>query len=311
MLILSRPPVQPPTIPDIWIPITSTWTGWNGAKFELTSGAGGVAFSAGVVGLHEPQMTRFVSQSRAVHGERLRGWRAVPRDVRWPVWVYADSSLEWQDTYSRFMDSVHPEFEGVWRVEYAGSYRELRLTGVFDEDHEYEVDPHVMGWELYGVKLRAAQPFWTGAPVTRGPWTGATPVDFYGESGGPPFYLSSSSTLADATMNNPGDVPAYPVWTIDGELDDIKVGVGDVLIEPSDVDSGKRLVIDTDPRNVTALLGDIPGDGETFEGEDVTQALGFQPFAPIPPGGEVPIHIEGAGAGSVTCTLVPLYRRAF
>lgn len=316
-LILSSPPVTPPAAADLFPGYVSEWI-FEGRTWNLNDWQSGVFLDTrGVEGLHNPVVEKFASTARGIHGKRRRGWRASARDVFWPVQVFADRSTdEWLVRQREFFNTIRPDREGVWRVSHNGRARTLRLTGVFNDSYAYELDPLREGWAPYGVALEADQPFWEGDAVTRGPWKGADAVNFYGgdesgATGATPFYLSAAETLADATMSNPGDVDAYPVWTIDGDLDDIQVGVGDVVVEPANVDAGKRLVIDTDPRNTTALLGDIPSEGEPFTGADVTAALGFQSFAPIPPGGSVPIHVEGVGAGSVTCTLTPLYFRAF
>jgi len=312
MLIFSRPLPAPPVPFEAFSPYQLTWTGWDGSVWNLSDWESGLFLdNRGIEGLHFPVLTKFSSTSRAVPGLRRRGWRAEERKVFWPLQVYAESSKEWLASYRSFFKTIRPDQEGVWSCTVDGQTRTLRLTGTFTDSHAYEIDPLYEGWSPFGVRLEAAQPYWEGSPVTRGPWKGADPMDFYGESGAPDFHISSSATIGNASMTNPGDVAAYPVWTIDGELDDIAVGVGDLLIEPADVDAGKRLVIDTDPRNATALLGDIPADGEEFEGVDVTQSLGFQRFSPIPPGQSVPLHVEGIGDGSVSCTLKPLYFTAF
>lgn len=307
-LILAQPPVQPPIAAPTWQGVTLEWEGHDGSLWDLTTGNGGAVLDTAfgeIEGLHEPRITKFTSESYAIPGNRVLGYRAVARDVFWPVLIYADSSDQWNDTYGRFFRSIHPQREGIWRATYAGKTRTLRLTGVYDRPGGSALSPHTIGWARYGVQLEASQPYWEGAPVSAGPWKGADPQNFFGGDGSPsgatPFVISKSQTIGSATITNPGDVPAYPVWTITGELDDVEVGIGDAVISPPDVNSGDTLIIDTNPRNVQAAL----------DGVNVSATVGFLDLEPIPPGESVPVHVQGTGAGSVSCTLVPLFHRAF
>ena len=261
----------------------------------------------GVQGLHFPRMTKFESKSAAVPGVRQRGFRTEKRAVVWSLQIWGEDSADWVERMGEFFDSIHPTREGVWRVRVGDSVRQLRLTGVFDEDHLYEFDPVFDAWSPYAVRLEAAQPYWEGEKITRGPWRTENPVPFFP---GPPFTISPGATAANATISNPGDVEAYPVWVIDGPWTHVAVGVGGRVIDvPFEIEEGRRLRIDTDPRNVTAMLG--PDDGSAFVWEDVTKQLGFQRTTPVAPGGSLPVTIDATGAGSVAVELVPLYFRAF
>lgn len=302
VLIFTGPPVSAPRAVSPWQASSVQWVGVDGSVWDLVSGAEGVVLLFdGVEGLHSPVLTKYSSESRAVPGVRARGWRATSREVFWPVLVYGDSSEAWRDTYARFFNSIRPDVEGVWRVGFGGAKRELRLTGTYDDSHRFVTDPHKGGWAQFGVTLEAAQPYWTGEPVQRGPWTASAPVDFINGTA-PPFNIGMSTAVGSATIPNPGDVDAYPVWTVTGPLTGIELGVGTRVINvPFAVDAGEVLVIDTDPRNLTA----------TLDGVDVTADLGFQSFAPIPTGAEVSLHVEATGTGSIRAALTPLYFRAF
>ncbi|MTE24823.1 hypothetical protein [Microbacterium sp. ZXX196] len=255
----------------------------------------------GVEGMHFPTVTKHKSTSRSVPGARVRGWRTEARDVFWPIWIWGERSTEFLEKYEAFFRTIHPVNAGTWRVGFDGAFRELSLTGTFSDPHAYARDPVFDAWSSYGVTLEAAQPYWSGSPIARS-WRSANPVDFFDPAGSPPFHISPSATFADAQITNPGDVEAYPRWVIEGPLDPVIVGVDGVeVLVPFPLSDGSVLVIDTDPRNVTA----------TLNGSDVSQELGFQRFAPIPPGGSVPLSITAGGGGRVSIELVPLYFRAF
>ena len=80
---------------------------------------------------------------------------------------------------------------------------------------------------------------------------------------------------------------------------------------PFDVPPEKRLAISTDPTREYAALGDIPEPDQPFAGDDVSAALGFQLFAPVPARGSTPLTIQGLGTGAIAVELTPLHWTAF
>lgn len=303
VLTLSAPPVAPPVPPAQWSGLGIEWEAPDGTVWDLTDPDSGVVLVRdGVEGFHFPRIEKHSSQSRAIPGKRSRGWRAQAREVFWRVYIYRNSSAEWLALYQAFFDSIHPDRAGIWRVTAGGQTRELHVTGVFADTVSYDRDPLYRGWALYGVTLEADQPYWAGPSERRGPWRAPDPVPFFDPAGSPPFHISSGGTFATARIPNPGDVDAWPVWTMVGPLDPVEVGVGSTVVQvPFPVLEGQTLRLDTDPRNVTA----------TLDGDDVTRELGFQRFAPVRPGGDVPLHVAAAGGGTVSVELRPLYFRAF
>lgn len=303
VVILSRPPVAPPVPTSQWVGMTVVWFGADGSVWDLASGAGGVVLeNEGTEGLHNPVVSKFSSKSRVVPGSRLRGWRTESRDVFWPVLVYSNAnSDEWKGRYRSFFKSIHPEIPGRWRIGHGGTYRELELTGVFDDPHAFQHDPLVFGWEKFGVALEAEQPYWSGEPLQLGPWKQPETGEFFGDTGAPDFFISSSTEIGRARISNPGDVDAWMTWKCVGPLSGIEIGIGDsVATVPFDLSEGEVLVIDTDPRNQSG----------TLDGVDVTTELGLLRYGAIPPGSDVEVHVEAGGAGEISGTLTPLYFRA-
>lgn len=304
VFLLATPKVVlPPTI--LRFPIRSQWVGWDGTIWDLHNGAQGVALLQDVVGLHNPKFDRFLSSQRVIPGHRVRGVKAKARAVIWPLLVHNDSQLGWLSTEKGFWRTIRPEpeFAGTWRIGVGPQIRQLRLTGLFDDDHAYPLDPYLGGWAKYALEMEAAQPFWEGEVVRRvfeiGP---ASPEDFFDVGGSPPFHIIPGTTFSTAVITNPGDVAAYPTWTLVGPLDTIQVGVGSVTVEvPFNLTTGQVLIIDTDPRNQTA----------TLDGVDASVALGFQNFAAIEPGENRPLTVLASDTGTITCELIPLYYRAF
>lgn len=295
------PPPPPPSLLAVFAPphLTMTWTGWDGTVFDLTDQASPVRLKQGVRGLHEPGVQRFSDTSPALAGSLYRGFRTLERDVFWPVAIYgAEAFFEADRAFWRTMDPGRP---GVWAVTAIdGSTRRLLCRFAPDAGHVFRADPSPIGWAAYGVSLVADdQPYWQADPIVRR-WKAADAVPFFP---GPPFRISSGSTLASAKITNPGDVETYPVWTLTGPFTSATVGVGGLLVEvPSPLGAGRSMTVDTDPSAYSAVLDD---------GTDVTRTLGRSEFVPIPAGESVSLSLSMIGSGAVSAQITPLYRRAW
>ena len=300
-VLLSRPAPIPAEIASDWEALSMVWQGWDGSVWDLNSRrSGALIYRRGVEGLHFPRITRHTSTSRTVPGNRLRSWQAEAREVYWPLYLWGDSSTQWRQRNNRFLRTIHPDRAGAWKVT-ADETRTLRLTGTFDDTFAHDVDPSLRGWVQYPITLEAAQPYWEGTPVKR-TWRAPSTQPFIDPAGSPPLYISSGTAFGSATVPNPGDVEAWGVWTMQGPLSGIEVGVGDAYITvPFALDTGDVLVIDTDTRNPTAFLNGI----------EVTTEIGLQDYAYVPPAESIDLHVEAVGAGSVSFEFTPLYFRAF
>lgn len=283
-----------------------TWTAWDGTAWDLSSPSSGVRLLRGYRGVGTVAHDRYASTSPALAGSTWRGWRAREREVFWPLLVYRGPGQEWVDYDSAFWQGLHPERVGAWTITHPnGAWRKLQCRLVDDGGFTVELDPAFVGWARYGATLVAEQPFWEGK-VERRTFGSATPVDFYDPAGSPAFHITSGSTLAGASINNPGDVAAWPKWTITagvGGITDTEVGVdGGVIEVPVALAEGESITIDTRPTEGTAVDG---------TGVDRFAELGAWDPRPVPPGQPVPLSLSLVGAGTVTAELTPLYLRAW
>lgn len=143
--------------------------------------------------------------------------------------------------------------------------------------------------------------------------TGADGTGAMKYKGMPIVRINSGSTLDTATMSNPGDVSAYPVWTVVGPTTDVTVGVGGETINiPFPIpDATKAVQIDTDPvSGQVAWYGDWDEVTQTLSNKvDRTKELGAYAFVPIPSGADRELSLTMAGTGTVSAKLTELYRR--
>lgn len=306
------PPEPPPPAPDTtWGALGVTWTGWDGSVWELASPQSPVWLTpGGTRGLNMPPVTRYTTESPALAGSRWRGYRVAERPVFWPVFVYGDSTDEWRAVDRAWWATMHPERPGVWTIAQPdGARRHLTCRYADDGGHVYGRDPFATGWQLYGVELVAEDPFWRGEPIRR-EFTADSGGNFYGPTpptSAPPYVISPSDTAAGAEIDNPGDEPAWPVWTLHGPWATALAGVGGRLVEiPFPLTAGKSLTIDTRPDQLTAVDSD---------GNDRVDDLGAVEFGYIDAGASVPLVITWTGATdqdtSAVVELEPLYHRAW
>ncbi len=312
-IVLSSPLTSEETVP-VAGNRPMTWTGFDGTVWRLTRpGSPNPRMLPGVQGLHMPRMDVHTSTSPGVPGAIITGYELPPRAVYWPLRFANRSIPEWEDEHAGFFDSFHPALEGVWTVGEGGDARTLPLTGSFDGTHSFERDPFVTGKAVIGVQLLAPRPLWRGRPIRR-QFKAPEPSPFYP---GPPFMISSGASYGNATIPNPGQEPSYVTWEIDGPHPaGVKVGVGDALVEvPFEIPAGRRLVINTDPSEQYARVGDLVDDGAGVlvlaDPVDAARDLGFQIFAPIPARGDVSLTLVTAGTGVIAASHTPLYWRAF
>lgn len=294
-IVLAAPATAPVAGTDL-LGLSMSWTGWNGFTVDV-----GALMGPGVQGLHMPQVDLFQTSTPLVHGTEVTGYSVRERAVYWPMTFRAESSEAWRAEHGNFFDSVHPVEAGTWTVGEGDRARTLDLIGTFDGRTAFNLDPFLFGFAQIGLELLAPRPLWRGIPVVQS-FGAVDGVDFIDVGKAPTFHISAAGTFSTASIVNTGDEPAYPVWTVDGPLSTVQLGIGDALIVvPFTVTAGSRLVINTDP---TAQFA-------TLNGVDCTQELGFQMFAPVPAKGSTPLTILADGAGAVTVSLTPLYWRAF
>lgn len=290
-----------PAPPSPWTGMTMLWTGYDGVEWDLTTGQNGVCMLPGVRGLTMPAVIHHKVRTASVPGARWRGVSAQEREVFWPVQIYHDAgSIAWVARDSAFWATLQPQRTGVWTVvQPDGTRRTLTLRFRDDGSQAFNTDPTIVGWTNYGITLDAEQPYWESGTDVSQSWKGGVPVPFFGTTG---IVTIAGKSMATATVDNLGDVEAYPIWTLQGPLSSATLGInGRNVVIGFDIPTGSTLVINTAPGELTAVMN----------GVDKIKGLATSDFAPVPVGTNLPITLSTVGAGSVTMTFTPLYYRAW
>lgn len=307
-LVRVEQPYTPPP-PDYtpgWTSLSLEWEVGDDV-WTLTNPRSGIIMKSGIEGLLFPPIKHFVEESPAVFGAYWTGFTIDPRVASWPIRLFHDgSSLEWIALNAAFKESLNPAREGTLRCRTAASVRTIKLRYTGGLDAALQRDPTFFGWADYDIRLVANRPLWAG-PLVERRWGAAEPANFFTGNPAFPVYISPSATLETAVMPNPGQVPAWPVWKLEGPITvgsgPTQLGVaGRTILVPFAIPAGQSLVIDTRPDAQTAILS---------TGVDKTEDLGSWAFTSIQPGAEVPLTLAMSGDGRVTCSLEPLYYEAF
>lgn len=311
--------VDLPSIAAQWTSSEHWWT-CGDDTWDLSSGDSGVFLMPGVRGLNMPPINRYTQKSASVAGSRWRGSVTEEREAFWPLFIHSDGgSQAWLDHNRRFWNTMRPDKTGVWTVkqpgseDVAGESRSLTLRYSDDGSQTYDVAPELFGWMEYGITLVAEQPYWVGDVIGQvfGPPPGS--VDFFGGSAhvGPPFNIRSASSMANASIENPGDVEAPPVWTLYGPFTTATVGVGARLITvPFTVADGEWVRIDTTPTDRRAMFGSgdvLPGKGVN-RNRDLTSSSNLR--GNVPPAASAQLSVNMAGTGRVEVEIQPRYYQA-
>ncbi|WP_461169263.1 hypothetical protein [Arthrobacter sp. Z1-15] len=245
-----------------------------------------------------PDFTNYTHGSPVVHGEQWDGWRATGRKVYWNIGIFSDtSSVDWVELNRGFWKTLRPGKTGVWTVGLpTGERFSLTLRLAPGAGNTFNQDPVQHGWKAYGIELFPEQPFWEAAPIVQS-WGAEEKTPLLGEEDiGPPLHISPVTTIGTAKVTNPGDVESYIRWTITGPTTSVTVGIGgENTVVPFPVPDGKKLVIDTDPRNLIAEL----------DGVDVMNKLREFNYPALQPGANIRLSLAMEGAGSVEARFIP------
>lgn len=259
---------------------------------------------AGLKGLGLPEVVYFTSESAGLDGERVTGWRLTARDVFVPVRFKDEAMDDTTGLQRRFWDGLRiGKPIRIVVTDRDGAMRSLAMRVMDDGQLAYKMSPDLAHVESIGLGFRAADPWWYGPAIDTSFTIGSDGgVDFFnGAALAPSFNIVASTGQAATTVRNLGEEPMWLAWSIGGPSSRFRVGVGGKFISgPIPTSVNVPLVIDTDPRAQTAYLGAAKVPFRSFTELD---------FAPIPPGGEVPVSIELVGQGIVTVTGRPKYRR--
>jgi len=283
----------------VW-PLTNTLSGW----FTVADGVSGIGAAP----------VELATDDHARGGSRVRHVQPMSRVIVWPLHVYGETHTEftsrWRQLATAFTRTLR---EGAGWLEIArpdGSRRRIAV--------HYQSGYEGQGSQGTGIvsdtavlSLYCEDPYWRDvtAVTERREYSGA------GEDFFQPYpSLTSSQTLGDTELTNPGDVVAWPEWLITGPASSITaenartgeqfaldpnaapIGHGNLL-------TGQQVTITTDPPRVRYQNGDNWVGGLDWPGAVL--------WGLLPGVNDVIFTLNGSGSGSsVQLSYYPRYETA-
>ncbi|WJN63272.1 Dit-like tail protein [Streptomyces phage phiScoe54] len=204
----------------------------------------GVQATTGVTGLGLPPVSVQWLEG-AGDGAMYRRTRVLARDIDIPLDIVASNRDELKQILSRLAQLLAGPCT-LRLVEDDGSSWSTQVVRVGGGEYVYgentigEKDVQTV------ITFRAGDPYWTSSV--------ATTQQIGGTSTASPFManimsmpVASSQAIGDIALENTGDVPAYPVWTIYGPGDNFKAisPTGETLWWKGSLTSTQKLIVDT------------------------------------------------------------------
>jgi phage-related protein len=240
-------------------------TGGNADVIQF-DGSDGYILTTGLRGLGIPTTDVRITNSAGDGGT----WRSTRRGIReldLPIVVIADDR-----------DSVESKLRRL-AAALSDRYGTPKLVATYSDGSSYEIEVHYTGGAetLFGsdagstycrwmLTVQAPQPYWTSQQLV------SFSLAYDGSTRGllpdlSMLKVKTNSVLGSFTIENPGDVDAFPVWTINGKstLTSITLnGVGFTYTETTaagdkrTIDTRNATVVDASSVNKYAYLGTAP-----------------------------------------------------
>ena len=266
----------------------------------MTDPAHGVyALAAGVSGLGAAPVT-LTTDPLPRGGARIRHIQPQPRTIVWPIHVEADTHQEfidlWRAIGKAFTDTSRygPGILDIARPD--GRRRQIKVF--YQEGFDGLGQPGTgLNWDNAVITLFCEDPyFYDPVPVSVSRSFGGGAADYLA----PYPSVSSSQVLGDTVLTNPGDVEAWPTWTVTGPA---------TLVTVTNVDTGEAFSVDPNATGIThgnlvageTVVVNTDPPSVRFGTDNWAGALNW-PAAQLwglPPGDSaVDFNLGGAGSGS-------------
>lgn len=220
---------------------------FDGVDYVITSGLRGLGIPASEVR---------VTQS-AGDGGTWRGTRKASRDLDVPVTVLGTSRDDVEAKLRRLASAM------------SDRYGAPKLRATYDNGTAYELTVHfVAGADTtYGddagnlfcswpMTWRAPDPFWVSTSSTQFSVKAAGTTRGLLTAPLSSLRVSSSQALGSITIENDGDVDAFPVWVIEGPSTSVTITLNGVGFEYTEaLEAGDTITVDTKTATVTDAAG--------------------------------------------------------
>lgn len=221
--------------------------GSNGDTIQLTNTDSDFILTTGVLGFGIPPTKVRIAESASDGGVWRYTKRGI-RDIDLPIAVTGTNRQDVENKLRRLANLLQ-DIEGP-----------TKIRATYTDGLAYELKAHYVGGGdvAYGPNSNGKLAKWVISMQAPNPfWEAVSPQNFTlnlsanrgllkGNSSLSELRLSGQYGFGDVTLINPGDVVAFPVWTITGPCDNVSIsqdGVGFSYDVP--IAAGEQIIIDT------------------------------------------------------------------
>jgi len=228
-------------------------TGFSGSKWP------GIIMLPGATGLDAPPFELHADDSPNLDGGIFREARAVAREVMLPVYLYGIDRKTVRELKTRLVSSLNPKkgYCVLKFVEGDAVPRYLRCYYKGGMEGSEAVDDAGFTWKKFGIQLTAYDPYFYSDSVQVAQWTFGDGTSFLSDTN-PFFPLHLTAGVvggSQITLENPGDIEAWPTWELVGPIKGFRFespdGQAFGITAPEDgsdvIPEGRTLVVDTRP----------------------------------------------------------------
>lgn len=252
-----------------------------------------------VSGLHAAPVT-IQSTDGVLDGSRYQGTRRNARVIDMSVLVFGADFEEFRANLRRF----HRVLSGRMVLSYQSTFGDVYQTEVYYNGGgtgERGIGVGTTTYQQYVITLWAGDPYWTSTtPVTQSFRLPTTTRGLLPRLVN--LKLNASQVLGmGVPVENDGDVPAYPIWTINGPFTSVTVRNSTIdrgFTYPTSMSEGQQLIIDTNAKTVV-----------NQNGVNMWQFVGPAPTLFAVPAGTTYMDIALEGATTASSIVVSFYPR--
>jgi hypothetical protein len=197
--------------------MTATWTDPTGVTWQLSDNSPDMGwFTPPGPGGWDATTYEIVTDPLPRGGESVRSVRAKPGRITWPLYVFGETYQQYKQRRRQikkaFTMTAHRGQAGILRVAVAGAPDDAREIEAFYEGGMEGEGGQGHTWSKDAITLFCPDGYWRDINPITTVHSYVPGVDFFS-----PFpQVSDSLALGETSLNNPGDVDAWPVWTITG-----------------------------------------------------------------------------------------------
>ncbi|WP_055523445.1 phage tail domain-containing protein [Streptomyces graminilatus] len=311
----ARNPSVP--VPEDWQNTYVSIKGANGQGEEipltgfLSASWPAIMLQPGATGLDMPPFELHTDDSPNLDGSMFRGARAATRQILLPLFVYGIDRKTLRSFKRKLANALNPKlgYCVLTFVESDGVSRHLQCYYAGGMEGNESVDSAGFRWISYGIQLNAVDPWFYGDKEFSDRWAFGAPQAFLGNPFFPLTLGHSTVTAGTIQLTNPGDIEAWPIWTLTGPLKSFEFTGPDgtswgIPARLSGVDallSHRTLTVDCRPGYKTV---------KDDEGTNYFSLLSPNPSLWSVPPGKSTVQadlVAGSGTPSVSVSLIPRY----